>query len=490
MGIAGLWFFNQGQADWLTDVDALPWVVLSATVLAALVVLGGYISWRFHTYRITDDAIEQRKGVLFKQQRQARLDRLQAVDVVQPWQARVLGFAKISVEVAGGEGSAVSLEYLRLGHAEALRNEIVALAAGVKARKRVEATEGDPEEAAEQARAAEQRARSGLVSELRETHLGQAPDTAPTLVGAAAQRELIRVPVPRLLESIVRSAGFVTFAVMLLVFAIATVVIGVTVPDVNVIEVFFGGGFVGFVSAAFGGISYGLSQLNRGVNFRLAISQDGVRLAHGLLELRRQTVPPGRVQAVHLKQGLLWRGKDWWTIVINVAGYQDQQVAVSTLLPVGSREEALTALWTVLPDLGDPDPEGTISRALSGTGHEGGFTPAPRSARWVDPLQRRHRGVKATDTALLIRQGRWTRELVVVPHERTQSLKATQSPVQRWLGIADLQVHSTKGSIAPVAKHLSEADAQRWLDEQAARARTRRSVQTPEQWMAKVGIDG
>ena len=86
-----------------------------------------------------------------------------------------------------------------------------------------------------------------------------------------------------------------------------------------------------------------------------------MRLAHGLMETRRQTIPPGRVQAVQFKQSLLWRGRDWWEIVANVAGYQDDQQAVSTLMPVGTRGEALTALWSVLPNLGDADPAGTVS---------------------------------------------------------------------------------------------------------------------------------
>src|SRR5665811_2170803 len=201
-------------------------------------------------------------------------------------------------------------------------------------------------------------------------------------------------------------------------------------------------------------VSVVLASLNRGVNFRLGISSDGVRIAHGLLETRKQTVPPGRVQAVHFKQSLLWRKRDWWNIVVNVAGYQDNQQAVSTLLPVGTREDALAALWSVLPDLGDPDPEGTVSRALSGSGADGGFVTAPVSAKWVDPFQRRFRGVLATETALFIRRGWLVRELIVVPHERTQSLALTQGPIQRALGLANVAVHSTKGVVNPVAQHL------------------------------------
>lgn len=259
-------------------------------------------------------------------------------------------------------------------------------------------------------------------------------------------------------------------------------------PGVNIVGALFGGGFIGVLTGVAGMVSSALKTLNRGLNFRLGISRDGVRIAHGLLETTRQTVPPGRVQAVSFSQFLLWRRRDWWQVVINVAGYQDNQAAVSTLMPVGTTPEALLALWAVLPDLGDPDAPGTVARALSGQGGDGGFIPSPASARWVDPWQWRRRGVRATDTALLIRSGRLVRRLTVLPHERTQSLSLRQGPLQRLLGLATVEVHSTKGVVKPVAHHLAVADAIGLLNAQAARARQRRSLQTPEQWMVKVGI--
>src|SRR6185503_11044782 len=91
--------------------------------------------------------------------------------------------------------------------------------------------------------------------------------------------------------------------------------------------------------------------------FRVATSPDGIRLHHGLLTTRAQTVPPGRVQAIRLRQPLLWRSRGWWTMEVNVAGYggghsegtgsysQEENV----LLAVGTREEALLVLRLALP---------------------------------------------------------------------------------------------------------------------------------------------
>ncbi|WHP19109.1 PH domain-containing protein [Cellulomonas sp. ES6] len=117
-------------AEWL---GARAWLFLAAGVVLVGLVGFGYsaIAWRMTRFAVTDDAVHLRSGVLFRQQRQARLDRLQAVDVVQPLLARILGLSELRLEVAGGAGSAVSLAFLREAEAEQLRAELLARAAGL-----------------------------------------------------------------------------------------------------------------------------------------------------------------------------------------------------------------------------------------------------------------------------------------------------------------------------------------------------------------------
>ncbi|WP_084099611.1 PH domain-containing protein [Demequina sp. NBRC 110051] len=484
-------------AHWLWR--SLLWVILGAVLIVGLAIGIGYLQWRVDEYRLSDEAIEQRKGILFKQHKQARLDRVQAVDVVQPLLARIFGFAVLKVEVAGGENSGIALEYLRLGDAEAMRNELLALAAGVKRAKAegrdasVNAVLSDdavakfPAQPTPVGGEGENPAYASAAS-LRDVTDGLRSLGGPaglTETAAAPEREVYKVPIGRLLQSIVLSWPFLWICTLPLWVGLAVWIFPI---EFNEIVAVAGASLFTVVPAALGLLGYFWSQLSGGFGFTAAISEDGIRLRHGLTETRRQTVPPGRVQAVQFQQSLLWRKKDWWRVTINVAGYQDDQAAVSTLLPVGTRQDALTALWLVLPDLGDPDPAGTVSLALSGTGDEGGFTPVTRRARLFDPWQWRHRGVRATDRALMIRRGWLVRDMFVVPHERTQSLGLTQGPLQRWRGVATFTVHSTNGPVSPVAQHLDMADAVALLDAQALRAAEGRRRQTPEQWMTAVGI--
>lgn len=442
-------------------------VAVGLLVVVALVALAfSFVSWRVTRYAVTDEAVHLRQGIVFRQQRQARLDRLQAVDVVQPLLGRLVGLSELRLEVAGGSGSRVSLAFLREADADALRAELLALAAGLKR----------PGAAAPLA--------SGTATTTADVVPAAAPTSTsgpvgPRVPGEAAfatapERPVYELPMPRLLASIVRSGGTVWFAILVVGIV---VIVAVGAPG----EVVFSLLPMGFALA-----SFFWQRINSAATFRAATSPDGIRLRHGLTEARSQTLPPGRVQAVRLHQPLLWRGKDWWRVEVNVAGYagdRDKQGTETVLHPVATRDEAMLALWLVLPDLGVDDPRAALQGAFDGTGDDGGWTAAPRRSRWVDPVGWRRHGVLVTRRALLLRSGRFWRRVDVVPHERTQSLALQQGPLQRRLGVASLAAHSTPGPVVPRIEHLDTAVAVALLQEQAERARRARRTAVPEQWM-------
>lgn len=452
----------QELADWL---GGRVWLV--ALGLLAIVFLIGFgysaIAWRVTRFAVTDDAVQLRTGVLFRQQRQARLDRLQAIDVRQPLLARLFGLAELRLEVAGGSGSAVPLAFLREAEADQLRADLLARAAGLH-RGRTPATP-DPATAPV----------AGPETPGADPALAPAPSVdapAPT----APERPVYSVPVRRLLLS-----TLLTWAVLWLLIWVAGLIVTMIVSR-NI------GPVLGILPGVLAVASYLWGRINRGANFRAAISPDGIRLRHGLTETRAQTLPPGRVQAVRIYQSILWRKADWWRVEINVAGYgagEDGEQSDHALLPVGTREDVLLALWLVLPDLGTDDPAGLVEAGLTRTDDEHGFLTAPRRARWLDPIAWRRTGVTVTDRALLMRHGRLTRCLVVVPHERTQSLGLNQGPLERRMGLATFAVHSTPGPVTPTVHHLDGHDAARLIEDQSVRARTARAGAGPEQWMTR-----
>ena len=88
-----------------------------------------------------------------------------------------------------------------------------------------------------------------------------------------------------------------------------------------------------------------------------------------------------------------------------------------------------------------------------------------------------------TSRAFLARRGVLTRELDVVPHERTQSLQLEQGPLQRRLDLVSFVLHATPGPVNPRVEHLAGPVGARLMAEQATRAREARAQAVDERWM-------
>jgi putative membrane protein len=420
----------------------LPGWVLTLSILGGLLLLAvvgavySALAWRRTRYRIDAEAVHVERGILWRQQRRAQLDRLQAVDVVRPLLGRLFGLAELRLEVAGGSGSKVSLAYLKEEEAQRVRNALLAASAGV------------------------------VVAE------GEDAPEAP-------QREVVEVPPTRLIVSTLRSGLTIWMVLALVGIGIGCWFARSLTP------------LLGSLAAVLGLVSAVWQRFSTGFGFTVADSPDGLRLSHGLLEQRSQTVPPGRVQALRITQPLLWRSAGWWRVEVNVAGYSGESAKASeqstTLLPVGTLDELGLVLAVVLPDLGTgaESPLEVVRAGLTGSGTDGGFTPAPRAARWLDPLSWRRRGYRVTEHAFLSRNGRFVRGLDVVPHARTQSLGLSRGPLQRRLGLASVVLHSTPGRVKPRVDHLDPATAARLLHEQTVRSRAARAGSGPERWMAR-----
>ncbi len=421
-----------------------PWLLGLGGAVLLLTVLSYILTWYFTRYQVADGYVRVNSGLIFRQQRQARLDRVQAIDIVQPLLARVFGLAELRFEVADAGESAVRLAYLRVPEARQLRANILSRAAGV-------------------------------------LPVPGAPDAEEAPV-----QTVLRVPPSRLAGALILSEQ----SVVLIAGGALSVLLSALTENRSI--AFF------LIPAGIGLLAAYWSSFNKGYNFTAAISRDGIRLRYGLLDTQAQTVPPGRIQALQISQPPLWRIFGWYRIQVNVAGYgaaggSGEPSARTTLLPVGTFAEVLTMLSLVLPDPGTPDPVRVFTAGLTGFADApgarnagDGFITTPARARLLAPLGWRRNGYTATGTALLLRSGRWWRHLVVVPHQRTQSMALEQGPLARRFRVADLVLHTTAGPVAPRLIQAGLDEGRALLDAQAARARAARKRQTSEHWLDQV----
>lgn len=371
----------------------------SGLVLIGLLVAGllfGALTWLRTTYWIEEGELRIDTGLLSRRSRRIRIDRLQGVDIAQPLVARLFGLAEVRMDVAGGDREG-SLAFLSLADAQALREVLLARRDSV-----------------------------------RDTELTQPIGSAPVEPG--------RPEVPR-------TVLVVDNLMLLCALALSVEMVGLLASGAASVFLLVATGEWAGGSALLpvvAGLAWVLLRRFAGhYSFTLSETAAGLQARRGLFDLNAQTLSLVRVQGVVVSEPLLWRALGWVRVDVSVAGYgggDESGPTVSTLLPVGRRAEAIR-----------------ISRLLLG-GHdfaEVPLTPPPGRARWVAPW-RSFSGCGIGDHLIVGRTGMVVRRTHVVPHARVQSLRLTQGPVQRGLGLADLHVDSPPG---PVRLRCRQRDA-------------------------------
>lgn len=244
-----------------------------------------------------------------------------------------------------------------------------------------------------------------------------------------------------------------------------------------IVVTMFTSGWGGLVVALFTGglpILIVIGEFMRYFNFTVSQSPDGLRQRFGLAKTETRTVPPGRVQSIEFVEPFLWRRWGWVRLRVNIAGLGQQDRG-------GNKEETIlipVATHAVAADL--------VERVLPGLDLEHlTWVAAPARSRRRAPIQAPRLAVGWDDGVFVARGGRITRRLAVIPHARTQSVRLTQGPWERSLGLASVHADSTPGPVTIVGRHLDAMDARRVADEQAVRAEAARASDRSTRWAAE-----
>lgn len=399
-------------------------LIAAGGALAVLIVLlvAFRLSWRFHTFRISDDDVEVRSGVLFRTHRRAPLDRVQGVNLTRPMVARLLGLAKLEV-VGAGLDSNVKLEYLSARAAETVRGDILRLASG---RRRSEGRTV---------------AASG----------GSLVQQAAGAVGAGIQNmvdgedfsdaepeSIVRIPFGRLIASRVLSGS----TLMLVAFVVAIAI----AASLSTLWLLFS-----IVPAFLGFGAYYVRSIARGLRYSIAPSPDGVRLTFGLFTTISEVVPPGRVHAIEVHQPLLWRPFGWWAVSVNRLsgrGSTDSSTdPFAAVLPIGTRDDVERVLRILAPALPPEEWTYVFHHGILGPVEDDPYVITPARARLLRPFSWRRNGAVLTADALFLRRGWARRTLTIVPLARLQSVGLRQGPIGRASRTATLAAHVIAGTV-------------------------------------------
>ena len=420
-------------------------LIAAGGALAVLIVLLVIfrLSWRFHTFRISDDDVEVRSGVLFRTHRRAPLDRVQGVNLTRPMVARLLGLAKLEV-VGAGLDSNVKLEYLSAKAAETVRGDILRLASG---RRLAERGVSSP------AGSAVQQAADAVAAGIQGIVDGED-------FSDAEPESIVRISFGRLVASRLLSGS-----TLMLVALIIAIIVGASLSTLwflfTIVPAFL----------AFG--AYYVRSIARGLRYSIAPSPDGVRLTFGLFTTISEVVPPGRVHAIEVHQPLLWRPFGWWSISVNRLtgrGSTDSTTdPFAAVLPIGTRDDVERVLRILAPALPSEEWSLVFRDGILGPIDDDPYVVTPRRVRLLRPLSWRRNGAVVTPDALFLRRGWVRRTLVIVPLARLQSVGLRQGPLGRATRTATLAAHVIAGTVRTSVGAL-DRDAALTLFDDTARA--------------------
>lgn len=265
---------------------------------AALLLLLAVISWLVTRWCVRDGVLRVETGLLRRQSLRFPLTQLQAVDIVRPGLARLLGLAELRLRMGGSTGRSGRLAFLPITEANSLRNQLLA------------------------ARLA-----------------------SPPILGDGRETVLVSVPRGRLLISILLTRP----ALLVLLAAVLLTITALLAPAVAPTVLGSSGAFVIGLTAVL------WRRFNSGYRLTIAEADDGLRVRSGLIATAAETIPRGRVQAVRMVEPLLWRPLGWRRLEVDVAGHQrarGENAAegrqLRAILPVGTAEEVERLLSRIL----------------------------------------------------------------------------------------------------------------------------------------------
>jgi putative membrane protein len=419
-------------------------VVAGAAVLsiALLTLLGQAVGWRRFRFAVTEHGLHVRRGVLSTVATSYAPERIDGVEIREPFLERVAGLATLKVEVSGGGESGTEIPGLPVDAARAWRahllehrHEVVAqqvarrFADGSPGRTATAGAPSDPDAGTGDDGGTSTSTSTSTTASLPEEDRGR------LVLGLGADRA--RRYALRSVQPWAAAAACLTFLVLAVLDAVQGGVgaaIGLAVAS---------------GAAGLGAVRSAIERWRRVATWEVHDRGGDLAVSRGRLNRRRTTVRSGRVSAIDLSQGPIDRRSGWWTLTVSVTafGASSGEDGAGTVAVAATADEVTALIPTLMPDL-DEAMLVELRSALGAARPPSTWITSQRYGRLLSPLSWDSHGLLVDSSHVLSRTGRWARSVRVVDRARIQTIALERDPRDRRHGGANLSVRLPPGPVA------------------------------------------
>jgi putative membrane protein len=407
--------------------------ILLAGIVITLV--SGVFSWWMFKYRVHEDELQIRKGVLVKSNLYLSKDRIQVIDITEGILQRMFGLVQLEVKTAGGGTETATISAISRAEAEVMRSELRTKRNGNSDTGEEEGNETPTEE--DVVLSTWRLSTKDLVFAAFTS--GNFGLIASILGGISGQmNEFINEETIEYLMDALPGYNNVTVIIFVVV---AIIVISWTLSFLGVIF--------------------------RYSDFQLEKTSDELIITSGLLERKHITVPFDRIQAVRFVEGLIRQPFGFGTINVESAGFEQAQKERSiVLVPFIASANVSSFLAEFLEEYKEPEydirpPRKTLFRYMRRPNYflillipivwyliEYGWLsmlliPLMTYLGW---LQYRDAALALGDEVLRIRYRVLSRTTAIVKKKRIQNIESSQNPFQHRKEISTLTVTAASGA--------------------------------------------
>jgi len=422
----------------------LYWILGTFIVL----LIWGLISWYRFEFRVQDGELQIEQGVVIHKKLYLTSDRIQVIDISAGVVQRLFGLVAVEVKTAGSSSKEAKINAITREKAEQLKRLL---------RKENKSENAEASEGLKQSQVYTLNTGDLLVAASTSGRLG----VALSVVGALFSQ----------IEQIISEEQMIRFVENHLPNTTSTTMVLLSIAAVIVVSWVFA--FLGTI------VKY--------YDFVVEVRENELLIERGLFERTQLTIPFNRIQAVQIKEELLRQPLGYASLVIESAGYGEEQANSTTLFPLISKYRIYEFINEVIPEYHADISEttGASQRGLRryllrmvwvslpviltiwGTvtyGVYAWFLLIP--ALLLGYQQYRDAQISKGDNTIILTSRLLSKTTAIIKRYRTQACEIRENPFQTRLQLSNFTVHVASGNQGRsfTVRELAKEDSSTYLN--------------------------